>query len=65
MSLVHPVDIYNLERLMTGTHLLFLYCERFSKARNWSDADCALMLQCVFIGKLREAYSFLSTDDTI
>lgn len=38
--------------------------ERVSKARGWSDADCALMLQCVLTGKAQEVYSSLSMENS-
>ena len=42
----------------------FFLFERVAKARNWLDADCALMLQIVLSGKTQEAYSSLTVKDS-
>ena len=42
----------------------FLLFERGAKARNWPDADCALMLQSVLTGRAQEAHSSLSVKDS-
>lgn len=42
---------------------LFLSFKRVVKARDWPEADCALMLQCGLTGKAQEAYSTLSLED--
>lgn len=48
-------DVNNLHLLphFNERHLdtFFLLFERIAKARNWSDADCGLMLQGVVSGK--------------
>ncbi len=38
----------------------FVLFERISQARGWSDVDCALLLQCVLMGSLQEAFSSMS-----
>lgn len=64
----HPFDIANLwlvppfnEKEPDSFFVLF---EHVSVARGWSDADCALLLQCVLRGKVQGAYSALSTADS-
>ena len=42
----------------------FLLFERVAKARDWLDADCALMLQSVLSGEAHEAYSSLTVEDS-
>ena len=42
----------------------FLLFQRVAKARDWLDADCALMLQSVLSGKVQEAYSSLTVEDS-
>lgn len=42
----------------------FVLFERVARAREWSDADCALMLQCVLTGRAQEAFSSMSLADS-
>uniref|UniRef100_A0A3B4ZKQ1 Gypsy retrotransposon integrase-like protein 1 n=1 Tax=Stegastes partitus TaxID=144197 RepID=A0A3B4ZKQ1_9TELE len=42
----------------------FSLFERVCKVKEWSDKECALLLQCVLTGKAQEAYSCLSVDDS-
>ena len=37
--------------------------ERLAEARNWSDAERTLLLQCVLTGKAQEVFSALSVTD--
>lgn len=46
------------------TDAFFVLFEHVSKARSWSDVDCALMLQCALTGKSQEAYSFIKAKDS-
>jgi len=45
------------------TRFLLLF-ERVARARDWPDADCALMLQCVLTGRAQSAYSSLCLEDS-
>lgn len=48
---------------MTKNQVLFFFVfERLADARNWSDQDCTLMLQCVLTGKAQEAYAALTSE---
>ncbi|XP_034081218.1 uncharacterized protein LOC117552092 [Gymnodraco acuticeps] len=42
----------------------FKLFERVARARDWPDADCALMLQCVLTGRAQSAYSSLCLEDS-
>ncbi|XP_036965434.1 uncharacterized protein LOC119025698 isoform X1 [Acanthopagrus latus] len=43
----------------------FLLFERLAEARGWSESTCTLMLQCVLTGRAQEAYSCLSSSDSV
>ncbi len=66
--LVHRFNVNNLRLLPQFNErdpdTFFLLFERVAKARDWPEADCALMLQCVLSGKAQEAYSSLSLEDS-
>lgn len=36
-----------------------------SRAKNWSDAECAVLLQSVLTGNAQQAYSSLSEQDSV
>lgn len=38
--------------------------ECVAMARNWPDSGCAIMLECLLSGKVQEAYSSLSLEDS-
>lgn len=65
---VRPFDIGNLWLVPPFNEKdpdsFFVLFERVSRARGWSDAYSALMLQCVLTGKTQEAYSSLSLEDS-
>lgn len=44
--------------------IFFVLFEPLAEARNWSDAECTLLLQCVLLGKAQEAFSALSATDS-
>lgn len=64
----NALDINNLRLLPQFnermTDAFFVLFEHVSKARSWSDVDCALMLQCALTGKSQEAYSFMKAKDS-
>jgi len=43
--------------------IFFILFERLADARNWSDAERTLLLQCVLTGKAQEAFSAMSVTD--
>lgn len=43
--------------------VFFCLFERIAEARNWSDSEQTLLLQCVLSGKAQEAYVSLSSDN--
>lgn len=63
------VDVSNLRWLPPFNEkdpdTFFLLFERVSKAKNWSESECAVMLQSVFTGKAQQAYSALSEQDCL
>lgn len=66
-SSVHRFDINNLCLLPQFNERdpdTFFLFECVAKARDWPDANCAIMLQCVLSGKAQEAYSSLSLEDS-
>lgn len=44
--------------------IFFVLFERLAEARNWSDTERILLLQCVFTGKAQEVFSALSVADS-
>lgn len=44
--------------------IFFVLFERLAEARNWSDAERTLLLQCVLTGKAQEVFSALSVKDS-
>jgi len=44
--------------------IFFILFERLADARNWSDAERTLLLQCVLTGKAQEAFSAMSVIDS-
>ncbi|CAN9508185.1 unnamed protein product [Ophioblennius macclurei] len=44
--------------------IFFVLFERLAEARDWSDAERTLLLQCVLTGKAQEAFSALSATDS-
>uniref|UniRef100_A0A3B5B1E3 SCAN box domain-containing protein n=1 Tax=Stegastes partitus TaxID=144197 RepID=A0A3B5B1E3_9TELE len=48
----------------TDPDTFFSLFERVCKVKEWSNKECALLLQCVLTGKAQEAYSCLSIDDS-
>lgn len=63
-----PLDMSSCLRLMPhfnekGPDTFFVLFERIADAKDWPDADRALLLQSVLTGRAQEAYSALSTVD--
>ncbi|KAK5879880.1 hypothetical protein CesoFtcFv8_022958 [Champsocephalus esox] len=44
--------------------ILFVLFERLAEARDWSDVERTLLLQCVFTGKAQEAFAAMTAEDS-
>nr|XP_033957166.1 uncharacterized protein LOC117460055 [Pseudochaenichthys georgianus] len=44
--------------------IFFVLFERLAEARDWSDVERTLLLQCVFTGKAQEAFAAMTAEDS-